>query len=587
MTAADIDNDGAMDLAVVNYSSNSISILKNGAIPLQVVSTFPLCNALNTPQNITITATFDVDVNPSTLNDSTVRINGSLSGLHTNTFSYNLGTRTITIMPNAQFKVGEVVTVSLTRGIENATGNPMMNPYSWNFTVQVHSGTGFFRKPLTVSVGSFPSSVTAADWDGDGVVDLAVVNAGVDSVSILKNDGTGVFTQTSTVFVIKRDQNSTPRASLTAVDVDGNGVMDLAVADRMITILKNNGSGTFTRELNEIYLNGTPRSMAATDVDGDGDVDLASTKATGVSISIVKNFRNGWFAETSTVDLDYFVSFSIAATDVDNDGAMECAVVGSNFISTGANVFILKNEGSGTFAEAFGLRVDKACLAVAATDFDGDGDVDLAVTSYVGRTVSILKNDGSGTFTLTSTVDIGNYPQSIIAADLDGDGDMDLAAGSQSSTNVSILNNDGSGTFTLTSTIIVGNMPTSIAAADVDGDGAIDLVAANYGSNSVSILRNGAHLLETELDISQGWNLVSVPRVQTNDSASVIFPGKSGSMFEYNTATKQYATAPILACGKGYWVLYGSPDTVTITGSVPGPLTDTVAQAGMGTCGIP
>jgi hypothetical protein len=51
-------------------------------------------------------------------------------------------------------------------------------------------------------------------------------------------------------------------------------------------------------------------------------------------------------------------------------------------------------------------------------------------------------------------------------------------------------------------------------------------------------------------------------------------------MFEYNTSTKQYVTALTLACGKGYWVLYSAPGTVTITGPAPGPLTITVAQAG-------
>jgi hypothetical protein len=82
------------------------------------------------------------------------------------------------------------------------------------------------------------------------------------------------------------------------------------------------------------------------------------------------------------------------------------------------------------------------------------------------------------------------------------------------------------------------------------------------------------------LYMNVGWNLVSVPLVQTNDSASVIFPGKSGSVFEYNTATKQYVSTKTLACGKGYWVLYSAIDTVVITGSAPGPLTVTVAQAG-------
>jgi hypothetical protein len=82
------------------------------------------------------------------------------------------------------------------------------------------------------------------------------------------------------------------------------------------------------------------------------------------------------------------------------------------------------------------------------------------------------------------------------------------------------------------------------------------------------------------LPMNGGWNLVSVPLLQTDYTPSVVFPGKSGSVFEYNTATKQYTTALTLACGKGYWVLYNTPATVDITGSAPGPLTTTVAHAG-------
>ncbi len=80
--------------------------------------------------------------------------------------------------------------------------------------------------------------------------------------------------------------------------------------------------------------------------------------------------------------------------------------------------------------------------------------------------------------------------------------------------------------------------------------------------------------------MSAGWNLVSVPLLQSDYTPGVVFPGRLGSIYEYNTATKQYVPVTTLACGKGYWVLYGSPDTVTVIGLAPGPLTGTVAQAG-------
>ncbi len=64
---------------------------------------------------------------------------------------------------------------------------------------------------------------------------------------------------------------------------------------------------------------------------------------------------------------------------------------------------------------------------------------------------------------------------------------------------------------------------------------------------------NIASLTDT-IKVEAGWNLVSIPRLQANYSAGALFPGKSGSMFEYNTATRNYDSAPTLSCGKGYWV---------------------------------
>jgi hypothetical protein len=85
---------------------------------------------------------------------------------------------------------------------------------------------------------------------------------------------------------------------------------------------------------------------------------------------------------------------------------------------------------------------------------------------------------------------------------------------------------------------------------------------------------------QTSINMTSGWNLVSVPRSQSNDSAAIVFPGKVGSIFEYNTAIKFYKSASNVVCGQGYWVLYKSAGTITISGLIPDPLTVTVAQAG-------
>jgi hypothetical protein len=72
----------------------------------------------------------------------------------------------------------------------------------------------------------------------------------------------------------------------------------------------------------------------------------------------------------------------------------------------------------------------------------------------------------------------------------------------------------------------------------------------------------------TSLSLSAGWNLVSVSRPQSNDSAEVVFPGKYGSMFGYDQVLGDYAEALTMEVGLGYWVFYTGATTITINGPI-------------------
>jgi subtilisin family serine protease len=73
--------------------------------------------------------------------------------------------------------------------------------------------------------------------------------------------------------------------------------------------------------------------------------------------------------------------------------------------------------------------------------------------------------------------------------------------------------------------------------------------------------------------LNKGWNLVSVPFLQTNDSTHVIFPGKYGAMFRYDQVLCDYVESPALALGMGYWVCYTGATTITISGAAPASIT--------------
>jgi hypothetical protein len=105
-------------------------------------------------------------------------------------------------------------------------------------------------------------------------------------------------------------------------------------------------------------------------------------------------------------------------------------------------------QGAITFQPAVNYNTPLRPTGVAAGDFDGDLDLDLAVATDTPDQIRILINAGNGTFTPGQTIQVGSGPGAVIAADLDGDLDIDLAVAQQNTGQVRVLINNG-GTFTL------------------------------------------------------------------------------------------------------------------------------------------
>src|SRR5262249_10551434 len=149
------------------------------------------------------------------------------------------------------------------------------------------------------------------------------------------------------------------------------------------------------------------------------------------------------------------------------------------------------------FAPASSIAVGGAATFVVTGDFTGAGRSDLAVTTvdsspYQRGTLSILLGNGDGTFRSgQSLTTVERGLTSMVASDFKGDGVVDLAVASSLTDTVSVLLGKGDGTFTLDRNYPVEGRPLSIAVGVFNGDGARDLVTvSDYAAVSV-LLGNG------------------------------------------------------------------------------------------------
>jgi hypothetical protein len=188
-----------------------------------------------------------------------------------------------------------------------------------------------------------------------------------------------------------------------------------------------------------------------------------------------------------------------AVADVNGDHAPDLAVASCGE-SAGENALrILLNNGGGGFrgGPAPPLPSGTRPCSLAATDVNGDGKVDLALTSADGNAVDILVGDGSGRFAAApgSPVHLSGSPRSLAAADLTGEGHPDLvvpvANSSGRVTALEILLGGGAGGFAEapgSPLPILAGADLSLVAADLNGDGKRDLAVANTELNELAIL---------------------------------------------------------------------------------------------------
>ena len=347
-----------------------------------------------------------------------------------------------------------------------------------NVSILLAVGDGTFNAAVNYATGSAPRSVTTADFNGDGFADMAVANSSPSSVSILLGVGDGTFNAAVNYIA------GTAPYSVTSADFNGDGFMDMAVANRTsnnVSVLLGVGNGTFNAAVN--YTAGTaPVSVSSGDFNGDGFADMAVANLNSSNVSVLLGVGNGTF----NAAVSYAVGtspFSVTTVDFNGDGFADMAVANLN----SSNISVLLGVGNGTFNPAVNYAVGISPTSVTSADFNGDGFADMAVVNSNSNNASVLLGVGDGTFHVAVNYAAGTTPESVTTGDFNGDGFADMALANINSHDITVLLGMGDGTFNVSVNYAAGTAPYSVSSGDFNGDGFADMAVANKTSNNISV----------------------------------------------------------------------------------------------------
>ena len=398
------------------------------------------------------------------------------------------------------------------RFVHGASADPEFHP-----DLRIDAYSGILHGQVAPYYGS---GAAFLDFDGDGDLDLYIVNAGPteerSANDLYRNDGDGTFTAVTIVAGVgDRGQGM----AITFGDYDNDDDIDLYVTNNGPNVLyRNDGDGTFGEVTTESGAGHAGFGMGAAfiDYDHDGHLDLFVANYVdtsdlpdgdglqfpgdfpGQENALFHNNADGTFTDvTAEARLDG-ISRSTSAVffDYDNDNDVDL-YLGND----GQPGVMYSNDRQGGFIDVTrqaGLDEVGSSLAVTAGDYDGDGFMDLLVTSGARQGVALFRNTGGGAFAADES--FGKLTETLHAwgasfVDYDNDAQLDIVTVTGPSTNgVQLYRNRGNGTFveaaveTGLDDAAVSN-GRGITLGDYDNDGDTDVFVIDNGAPAL-LLRN-------------------------------------------------------------------------------------------------
>jgi hypothetical protein len=290
---------------------------------------------------------------------------------------------------------------------------------------------------------------------------------------------------------------------LASGDFNEDGLPDVAVGnwgDDTVTLFLGSAEDSFEQVAPRFETLGiNPVALLSRDLDRDGHLDLAVLHFWTNTLAILLGDGAGSFDHAPGSPFPVGASpRGLDAGDLDGDGTLDLVVTSRRF----DEVHVFLGGGDGTFDPAPDSPLDlKYCygpVGVRLGRFDGDDHLDLAVICSDSGGLAICLGDGNGVFVQDerNAIDVGLHPKYVVASHLNvEDAWLDLALVSQDGDLVRVLLGDGEGWFEeeASSPYPVGITPRGLTVGDLNRDGRRDLIAANTGGVGVTILEGDGH----------------------------------------------------------------------------------------------
>ncbi len=419
---ADFNADGAADIAVTNFLSNSVSVLMGNG------------NGTFAPA-----VSYGTGANPSSLAIGDFNGDGKFDLVSANsgngggtTFSILLGNGNGTFQTAVHYNSGGSIPVSVAVGDFNNDGKDdlaVTNQAGNTLSILLGNSNGTFQLPVSYVAGTNPSSVAVGDFNGDSILDLAVGNPNSQNVSILLGNGNGTFQS-----AVNYGVGSNPVTNAIAVGYfNADSILDLAVGNgggHAVIVMLGVGDGTFQTPVSYNLGVGNGNSVRTGDFDGDGHKDLAAATGPGNAVSVLAGNGDGTFQTPLTFGVGSDAGMAVVG-DFNGDGKPDLAVsnAGSN------NVSVLLNNTISPIAPT---------VNVTGGTFDYDGAPHAATATATG--VGSVSVSGSFTFTYngspTAPTNAGIYAVEVTFTSSDpnytdatGSGSLTILAAASTTTN--------------------------------------------------------------------------------------------------------------------------------------------------------